>query len=195
MERSQPALFDALQHRMFCLDPFKRSAATVCIHPIFYLLFMLRCPARVFEDMKTLCRKYFPRQLSEIEGLLNVSSANSVADEEELEDEGADSQATLRTVAAETVVEKDGVREEWGETDGEEQASAEDKQKEVNLDMKSNPEAMNTELTQEVHGKETQEVTDKSETTVEKDQTAVLKNSKRFTETLVDFPWKNLGAP
>lgn len=197
MGRSQSTLFNALQHRMFCLDPFKRSAASVCIPLIFYPLCMLRCPARVLEDMKTLCRKYFPRELGEIEGLLNVSSANSITDGEELEDEDADIQASLKIVAAEMHVEKDYLMEELRETNGEEHARAEDTHNEETLDLKSNPEAMsmepiqeamNMEPIQEVHAKEAQEVKDKSDTAVEKNQT------EGTQEPDYDFFWKTTGA-
>lgn len=179
MGRSQPALFDALQHRVFCLDPFKRSAVSVCILFIFYLLCMLRCPARVFDDMISLCRKYCPRQLSEIEGSLNVSAAHSVVDGEELEYEDADIQTSLETAAAEMGLGKDGLVEELGKTDEEEQPPAEDMHNEEMLGLKSNPEPMNVEPIQEVHGNEAQEVVHgKSDTAVEQDQTKSIQEAQ-----------------
>ena len=156
MERSQPALFDALQYRMFCLDPFKRSTTSVCVPLTFYSSSMLRCP-RVFEDMKTLCRKYCPRELSEIEGSLYTSTTPSVVDGEELEYEDADVQADITTAAAEMGLGKDALLEELGKPDEEEQATAGGMHNEEILDLESNQVPIKMESLQPVHGKEARE--------------------------------------
>lgn len=124
--------------------------------------------------MKTLCRKYCPRELSEIEGSLNISAAHSVIDGEELEYEDADIQTSLETAAAEMGLGKDGLMEELGRTDGEEQATAENMHNGEMLDLKSNLEPINMEPVQEVHGNEAQEGHSRSDTAVEKDEAKVI---------------------
>lgn len=53
--------------------------------------------------------------------------------------------------------------------------------------MKNNLEVINTKLIQKMHSKKIQKIIDKSEIIVKKNQTAIFKNSKNFTKTLVNF--------
>ena len=129
--------------------------------------------------MKTLCRKYFPRELSEIEGSLNVSAAHSVVDGEELEYEDADIQKSLETAAAEMGLRKDGLIDELGKIDGDEQATAGDMHDEEMLNLKSNLKPMKIESIQEVHDSEAQEVKRKSDMAVEGDQTTSIHEDQK----------------
>lgn len=68
---------------------------------LIHLICLLRDIARVFEDMKTLCRKYCYHELSEIDGVLNTSAPGSVVDEDELEYEHDEARFNLDIAAAE----------------------------------------------------------------------------------------------
>ena len=64
-----------------------------------FILRLLRRDFRVFEDMKALCRKYCPSELSEISGVLNTTGPNSVIHGEELEHEDEETKACVNITA------------------------------------------------------------------------------------------------
>ena len=76
--------------------------------------------------MKILCRKYCSRELSEIEGSLNISVVDSVVDREELEHEDEAIKTRLDSAAAEMGLGNEQFIEEVKGDGGEKQITSDD---------------------------------------------------------------------